>query len=408
MANRTTFQRIRDTAIAATVHFLSDSAAGGILLIVAAALAMIAANSPIAHEYFEILHYATGPVLSDKLGPMTIHLWINDGLMAIFFLLVGLEIKREMVGGELSAPERRRLPFIAAAAGMLVPMIVFFAVTAPHPELHRGWAVPAATDIAFAIGVLALLGNRVPPAVLTLLTALAIVDDLGAIGIIALGYTDGLSFAALGGALAVAGAMAFLNMAGVRSLWPYLIGFALLWYLVLLSGVHATVAGVIAAFTIPHHAAGADSDSDHSPLHNLEHALNPWVSFLIVPLFGFANAGVALGGTTLATLGEPLVLAVLLGLFVGKQAGVLGGIALAVKLKVAERPEGANWWHLYGMALVAGIGFTMSLFIGGLAFADPALQDKIKIGVLAGSLLSAVLGFVVLRFAPREADAAAA
>lgn len=384
--------------------FLTDGAAGGILLIAAAVLAMIVANSPLAGLYFGTLHHQTGPVLSSKLGPMTVHLWINDALMAIFFLLVGLEIKREMVDGELSSPERRRLPFIAAAAGMLMPMIVYFTVAAPHPELHRGWAIPAATDIAFAIGVLALLGNRVPSSLLLLLTALAIVDDIGAIGIIALGYTDGLSFAALAGACVVIGGLALLNTLGVRRLWPYLIGFVLLWYLVLLSGVHATVAGVVAAFAIPHRAKGYAKDTA-SPLHDLEHALNPWVSYLIVPLFGFANAGVSLAGMSWATLGEPLVMAILLGLFVGKQVGVLGGVALAVKLKVAERPAGASWLHLYGMALLAGIGFTMSLFIGGLAFNDPALQDEVKIGVLVGSLLSAILGFLVLRFAPPPREA---
>jgi NhaA family Na+:H+ antiporter len=380
--------------------FLATEAAGGILLMVAAAIAMIAANSPLAHGYFALLHFETGPVLSSKLGPMSVHLWINDALMAVFFLLVGLEIKREVVDGGLSSPERRRLPLIAAAAGMLAPMAVYFAVAGGYPALHRGWAIPAATDIAFAIGVLALLGSRVPASLKLLLTALAIVDDMGAVAIIALGYTDSLDVAALAAAGVIAAGMWGMNRRGVKALAPYLIGFALLWFAVLLSGVHATIAGVVAALTIPVTKSPGAPDDAQSPLHRLEHGLHPWVAFGIVPLFGFANAGVSLAGFSVATLGQPLVLAILLGLFVGKQLGIFGSIALAVKLGIAQQPRGANWWQVYGMALVAGIGFTMSLFIGGLAFADPAVQDQVKIGVLAGSLLSALLGFAVLRFAP--------
>ncbi|MGK6319082.1 Na+/H+ antiporter NhaA [Sphingomonas sp. DT-204] len=398
MQERTTPKAIRPAVrvLSLTRDFLATEAAGGILLMGAAALAMIVANSPLAHGYFEVLHFETGPVLSAKLGPMSVHLWINDALMAVFFLLVGLEIKREVVDGGLSSAERRRLPLIAAAAGMLVPMLVYFAVAGGHPELHRGWAIPAATDIAFAIGVLALLGDRVPASLKLLLTALAIVDDMGAVAIIAVGYTEGLNLPALAAAAGIALTMWGMNRGRVTALWPYLIGFALLWLAMLISGVHATIAGVVAALTIPITTSPAAPDDAHSPLHRLEHALHPWVAYLIVPLFGFANAGVSLSGMSLATLGEPLVLAILLGLFVGKQVGILGGIALAVKLKVAPRPRGCSWRQLYGMALVAGIGFTMSLFIGGLAFKDPLLQDEVKVGVLAGSLLSALLGVIVL------------
>jgi len=392
-------RRSLNRAGSATREFFATEAAGGILLMAAAAVALIVANSPLASAYFAALHFQTGPVLAPKIGPMSVHLWINDALMALFFLLVGLEIKREVAGGALATPAQRRLPMIAAAAGMLAPMAVYFAVAGGHPALHRGWAIPAATDIAFAIGVLALLGRRVPASIKLLLTAIAIVDDIGAVAIIAVGYTDSLDIDALTRAGFVLIAMVAMNRVGVRQLWPYLIAFVLLWLEVLASGVHATVAGVLAALTIP---AGAASDGARSPLLRLEHGLHPWVAFGIVPLFGFANAGVSLAGVSLATLGDPLVLAILLGLFVGKQAGIFGAIALAVKLRIAERP-GGGWWQIYGMALIAGIGFTMSLFIGGLAFADPGVQDQVKIGVLAGSLLSALAGAAVLRLAPRGA-----
>jgi Na+:H+ antiporter, NhaA family len=376
-------------------RFLSSEAAGGVVLIAAAALAMAVANSPLAEGYFHLLHHATGPTIAAAIGPMTVHLWVNDALMAVFFLLVGLEIKREVSGGELSKPADRRLPVIAAAAGMIVPALLYLVVTGGRAELLRGWAVPAATDIAFAIGVLALAGPRVPAALKLFLATVAIVDDIGAVAIIALFYGSGIDWLALGGAALVLGGMALLNRAGVRRVWPYLLGFAALWVLVLISGVHATVAGVVAAFTIP-----CCDDEHASPLHRLEHGLSPWVGFGIVPLFGFANAGVSLAGTG-AILTQPVVLGVALALFLGKQAGVFGGIRLAVALGVAERPGGASWRQIYGVALLCGIGFTMSLFIGGLAFADAGTQDAVKIGVLAGSILSALAGFAVLRFAPK-------
>jgi Na+:H+ antiporter, NhaA family len=375
-------------------RFLSDEAAGGIVLIAAAALAMIAANSPLADGYFHLLHAETGPVLTPKLGPMTVHLWINDALMAVFFLLVGLEIKRELVGGELASAEKRRLPIIAALAGMAAPALLYLAITGGAAEVRNGWAIPAATDIAFAIGVLALAGPRVPASLKLFLTTVAIVDDMGAVAIIALFYTSGLALAALGGAAAVALGMAALNRLGVKALWPYLIGFAVLWYLVLLSGVHATIAGVVAAMTIP---GGADEDS---PLHRLEHALSPWVAFAIVPLFGFANAGVSLKGMSLATLAEPLVLGIALALFLGKQAGIFASVRLAATFKIAQPPEGASWAQIYGVALLCGVGFTMSLFIGGLAFpGNELLIDEVKVGVLAGSIASALAGFAVLKIA---------
>ncbi len=384
--------------------FLKDEAAGGIVLIGAALLAMIAANSSLADGYFHLLHAETGPVLAPKLGPMTVHLWINDGLMALFFLLVGLEIKRELVDGELSRPADRTLPVIAAAAGMVAPAIVYLAVVRGDPALTRGWAIPAATDIAFAVGVMALLGSRVPAPLKLFLTTVAIVDDMGAVAIIAVAYSHGLDLLSLGAAAVVLGAMVAMNRLGVVRLLPYLIAAALLWWLVLRSGVHATIAGVLAATMIPIRRSPGTPDDAESPLHRLEHGLSPWVAFGVVPLFGFANAGVSLGGLGWHALAEPLVIAVAAGLFVGKQTGMLAAVAAAVRFGWAERPGRASWSQLYGVLLLAGIGFTMSLFIGGLAFADPVLVDRVKVGVLAGSLLSGLAGFVVLRWIARPAE----
>ncbi|MDF0488035.1 Na+/H+ antiporter NhaA [Sphingomonas sp. H39-1-10] len=389
---------ITKKARSALRDLLRREAAGGIVLMVAAALALIIANSPLGAGYFDLLHVRTGPVLAPMIGPMTVHLWINDALMALFFLYVGLEIKRELIDGQLCSPARRRLPVIAAVAGMVMPALVFLAVTGGDTALRPGWAIPAATDIAFAIGVMALLGKRVPPSLKLFLTTVAIVDDMGAVAIIAVAYTGEIDWIALAGAAGMLLVMAALNRRGVKRLTPYLIAFALLWWLVLLSGAHATVAGVLAAALIPITRSPGAPDAADSPLHRLEHALSPWVAFAIVPLFAFANAGIALGGLPAGVLRAPLVIAVTLGLFFGKQAGIFGGVALAQRLGIAERPKGASWRQLYGVALLAGIGFTMSLFIGGLAFPGAAaLQDEVKVGVLLGSLLSAVGGYAVLR-----------
>jgi NhaA family Na+:H+ antiporter len=377
-------------------NFLQTEAAGGILLIGAAVLAMVIANSPLSSVYFGLLHFTTGPVLSSNIGAMTMHLWVNDGLMALFFLLVGLEIKREFVDGHLATWADRRLPFIAAAAGMAAPALVYLLVTNGNPALARGWAIPAATDIAFALGLLALLGKRAPTSLKLFLTTVAIVDDVGAVAIIALFYTAALDWLALGMALVVFGAMLAMNRMGVVRLRWYLIGFALLWYAMLLSGVHATVAGVLAAVAVPVTCTPGAPDDVESPLHRLEHGLQPWVAFGIVPLFGFANAGVALGGAGAAFAALPLGIA--LGLFVGKQAGVFGAVWLAAKTGIAARPAGASWTQVYGVALLCGIGFTMSLFIGGLAFATPEQADAVKIGVLMGSVASALAGCAVLYF----------
>ncbi len=381
---------------------MQSEAAGGIILIGAAALAMLVANLPgLSADYFHLLHLETGPVISPKYGPMTVHLWINDALMAVFFLLVGLEIKREFVDGELSSWSARRLPVVAAAAGMAAPAAVYLAI-AGGGELAAGWAVPAATDIAFAIGVLALLGKRAPASLKLFLTTVAIVDDMGAVAIIAVAYTASISGLWLALAGLVLGAMYLLNKVGVKRLWPFLVLAAALWYCVFLSGVHATIAGVAAAMMIPITKSPGAPDDVESPLHRLEHALAPWVAYAIVPLFGFANAGVSLAGMSPAILLAPLPLGIAAGLFLGKQLGIFGSIWIADRTGFAPRPGGASWAQIYGVAMLAGIGFTMSLFIGGLAFpGNEALVDEVKIGVLAGSLLSAVAGFLVLRFAPR-------
>jgi Na+:H+ antiporter, NhaA family len=366
----------------------------GLLLIGAAAAALIAANSPLASAYQQLLHLTFGPAMP-RLGPMDLHQWIADGLMAIFFLLVGLEVKREWYEGRLASPAERRMPIVAAVAGMTVPALIYLAVIGGDPGLAKGWAIPAATDIAFAVGVLAILGRHAPASIKLLLVTIAIVDDIGAILIIALFYTHDLNVPALSGALALAGAMWAMGRFGVRRLWSFMIGFALLWLLVLASGVHATISGVLAAITIP-----LGPEPERSPLKRLEHEIHPWVMFGVVPIFGFASAGVALSGG-FGELGRPLPLAILAGLFLGKQLGIFGAVWVAVRAGLAPRPDGTSWRQLYGAAMLCGIGFTMSLFIGALAFPGEVSRiDEAKLGILVGSLLSAIAGYAMLRLAP--------
>ncbi|RWO52228.1 Na+/H+ antiporter NhaA [Mesorhizobium sp.] len=375
-------------------EFLASEATGGIVLMAAAALALVVANSPLAKTYFDALHA--------YVGPLSVSHWINDGLMAVFFLLVGLEIKREMLDGQLSTWPRRALPGIAAAGGMLVPALVYVAINRDNPAALSGWAIPTATDIAFALGVLSLLGSRVPGSLKVFLTALAIIDDLGAVIIIAVFYTSGLSLAYLGAAFAVIALLIVLNRMKVLTLLPYLLLGVVLWVLVLKSGVHATLAGVALALTIPLKITpGISQDSDRSPLHRLEHGLHRIVPFVVVPIFGFANAGVPLAGLSAATLVEPLTLGVAAGLVAGKLVGVFGSSALAIRLGLADLPVNAGWLHMVGISLLCGIGFTMSLFIGLLAFASNVeLQDAVKVGILAGSFIAAILGAAVLLVAP--------
>ncbi|WP_375394169.1 Na+/H+ antiporter NhaA [uncultured Sphingomonas sp.] len=380
--------------------FLASEAAGGVVLIAAAAIAVILANSPAANAYDALLRLKTGPVIAPVMGAMTMRLWIDDGAMALFFLLVGLEIKRALIDGQLARPSRRRLPIVAAVAGMAVPALTYLALTWQDPALRAGWAIPAATDIAFAVGVMALLGPHVSPQLKLFLTTVAIADDMGAVAIIAVAYSHGLDLGALAAAGGVLAIMAAMNRRGVVTLAPYLIAAALLWVLVLRSGVHATVAGVLAAVFVPIRRSPGAPDTAGSPLHRLEHALGPWVAFVVVPVFGLANAGVSFAGFGVGVLPQPLVIGVAAGLFVGKQFGMLAAVAVAERIGIARRPSGVRWVEMYGVTLLAGIGFTMSLFIGGLAFpGDPARMAAIRIGVLAGSILSALAGYGVLRFA---------
>ena len=370
--------------------FLKKESAGGIILMVAAALAVIVANSPLSGLYGEWL--AT-PVIAGVGGAVIdkpLILWINDGFMAVFFFLVGLEVKREVLTGQLSSWRQASLPLVMAVGGMALPAAIFAAINWNDPVTLRGWAIPAATDIAFALGVLALLGSRVPVALKALLLAVAVIDDIGAITVIALFYTEGVQGTMLLGAGVTLAMMIGLNRLRVADSWPYVLLTVILWVFVLKSGVHATLAGVAAAMTIPLTARG------QQPLERMEHALHYYVAFLVIPIFGFANAGVSLTGVSVGDMLSPLPLGIALGLLLGKQIGIFGFGWLAIKTGVASMPEDTDWRQLHALSLLAAIGFTMSLFIGNLAFADPALVDQVKIGVLAGSLVAAFVGYWLL------------
>jgi len=374
-------------ALAILTSFLASESAGGIVLMGAALAAIVVANSPMAAYYFAALHCVW--------GGLSIELWINDGLMAIFFLMVGLEIKREVLAGGLASWGQRALPGFAAAGGMLIPALIYVGTNWGNAQTLSGWAIPAATDIAFALGVLSLLGKRVPASLKVFLAALAILDDLGAVTIIALFYSTGLNLPMLGASFATLAVLIIMNRMGVQRLLPYLLLGLLLWFFVLQSGVHATLAGVALALCIP---LGTRQEEARSPLLFLEEKMHYWVAFAVVPVFGFANAGVSLSGITLGNLVDPVPLGVALGLFVGKQVGVFLAAMLAIRSGLATLPEGSNWIQMYGVALLCGIGFTMSLFIGNLAFPGaPHLIDEVKVGVLMGSILSAVAGVLVLR-----------
>lgn len=369
--------------------FVGDASAGVLLILVAAA-AMIAANSPMAAEYRELFYGKLPWTPIAKLYDL--HYWINDGLMAIFFFVVGLEVKREVIDGSLSDPAARRLPMVAAAAGMIVPALVYLAVTGGGEYLN-GWAIPAATDIAFAMGVLGLLASRVPSSLRLFLLTVAIVDDIGAVLVIAVFYTQGLHMEWLVASLGVLALMIALNRFRVDYFWPYILLALVLWFCVLNSGVHATIAGVLAALTIP-----LKRRDGNSMVERLEHTLAPWSAYLVVPVFGFANAGVSLSGMGAEELLAPLPVAVAAGLVVGKQVGIFSTVWIADRTGFAPRPDKASWTEIWGVSMLCGIGFTMSIFIGGLAFPNtPLLVEEAKIGILAGSLISAVLGFIVLR-----------
>ena len=372
-------------------RFFSHDASGGILLIISALAAMLIANS-IYFPYYDGALTSQFSVLINGEGlskPMI--LWINDGLMAIFFFLVGLELKREMLEGKLKNPADVILPGLAAVGGMVVPALIYLAFNWSTPANISGWAIPAATDIAFALGVLALIGARAPAPLKVFLLTLAILDDLGAIIIIALFYTSTLKVSFLLYALIPLAIMIWMNLRGQHRMAPMILLGVILWILVLKSGVHATLAGVITALCIP-----LTDKWGKSPLHSLEHALAPYVLYLIVPIFAFANAGVVLTGISLSDLFAPLPMGIAMGLILGKQIGVFGATYITVRMGFARLPQGVTWAHIYGLSCLAGIGFTMSLFIGGLSFSDAEMMNQVRLGVLSGSIISAILGYVVL------------
>lgn len=381
--------------------FIQHESASGILLIFAALLAIILDNSSLAWLYDGLLSTPVAVQIGDLSINKPLLLWINDGLMAIFFFFIGLEIKREVVEGELSSVKQATLPVIAAFGGLAVPALIYMYFNHGDPIAARGWGVPVATDIAFALGVISLLGNRISRNLKILLLSLAIIDDICAILIIAVFYTENVSLMSLSLAfIGLCGAFT-LNRAGVARITPYVLIGIFMWVCVLKSGIHATLAGVVLAMTIPIKAK--DKTTSHSPLKALEHSLHPWVAYFIMPIFAFTNAGVPLKGFSLETLTEPISAGIIGGLFVGKQVGIMLFVGLAAMVGLCKLPQGVSWVQLYGLALLCGIGFTMSLFIGTLAFDDPALIAQVRISVLIASFMSAIAGYMVLRFAKARA-----
>ncbi|HRK98536.1 MAG TPA: Na+/H+ antiporter NhaA [Alphaproteobacteria bacterium] len=386
-------------------EFFKMEASGGVMLVVAAILALVVANTSLYPLYDFVLNkvnFTIGFVGPEDGGPFldksVLH-WINDGLMAVFFFLVGLEIKREVLRGELSSFDKALLPILMAIGGVAVPSAIYFGLNMQDGGVPTGWAVPAATDIAFSLGILALLGSRAPISLKITLTAIAIIDDLMAILIIAFFYSGGLSAVPLLIAgLAVLGLLA-LNQKQVVATAPYvLVGFVL-WVALLKSGMHPTIGGVLTAFAIP---LSCVKRPWLTPVETLEHALHPWVAYMILPLFAFANAGVSFEGMGLGSFTELVTLGIIAGLFIGKQLGIFLPLFLAVKSGLCKLPDGASWGQVYGMSVLCGVGFTMSLFIGELAFDDPAIQSSVRLGVLSGSVLSAVVGYAVIRFCPKK------
>jgi NhaA family Na+:H+ antiporter len=385
-------------------EFLRLEAASGLVLMATTGLAMLVANSPLDRYYAMLLDLPLNISIGASGIRKPLLLWINDGLMAVFFLLVGLELKRELLEGHLSSLRRASLPAYAALGGMIVPAAIYAAFNWGDAAALRGWAIPSATDIAFALGVVSLLGDRVAPPLKAFLLSVAIFDDLGAIIIIALFYTERLSMTALGVAGLLLVALACLNRWGVAKAAAYIVLGVPLWIAVLKSGVHATLAGVVLAMFIPLRAPNPPAlpDAAESPVHRLEHALHPWVAFGILPLFAFANAGVSLSGLSLADVLDPVPLGIVAGLFVGKQVGIIGACGLAVGLGIAVLPDGVRWPDLHATAILCGIGFTMSLFIASLAFRDGEVigVGLDRLGIVMGSLLSGLTGYLVFRYLP--------
>lgn len=375
-------------------RFLELEAAGGIILAIAAVLAMIVANSPLQWLYHDFIHAPVAVQIGSFEIAKDAHHWINDGLMAIFFFLVGLELKREALIGELSDIKQILMPALAAVGGMIAPALIYATLNYNNPDYLAGWAIPAATDIAFALGVLSLLGNRVPNALKVFLVSIAIFDDLGAIIIIALFYTSDLSLLSLGIAAICLPFLFMLNKINVTRITPYLLIGLILWASLLKSGVHATLAGVLLAFFIP---LRNSKDPEHSPLEELEHDLHNTVAFGVLPLFAFANAGISLAGTTLDTVLHPVPLGIAGGLLIGKQVGVMAAVFLCLKIGLAELPKGTDIKQLYGVSLLCGIGFTMSLFISGLAFGGIPDGFDPRLGIILGSIIAGILGYLVLR-----------
>ena len=379
--------------------FFKLEAASGLVLLIAAIIALVISNSNFSELYFGTLEQYLFIGINNFGLKLSVHHWINDLLMAIFFFFVTLEIKREFIQGELSNLKKALLPIIGAVGGMVIPALVYVAINFGNTETLNGWAIPSATDIAFSLGILSLLGSRVPISLKIFLTALAIIDDLGAILIIAFFYSGDLSISYLSLILISYIFLLILNKYGVKKFVPYFIIGAFMWYFTFKSGIHATIAGVLLASTIPHRV----KDKDYSLLIKLEHAISPYVAFLIMPIFAFANAGVSLEGLSLSALLLPVPLGILLGLFIGKQIGVMIFSFVAVKLGAAQMPDNANWLTIYGVSVLTGIGFTMSLFVGNLAFAENIQYiDGVKIGVLAGSLLSTLFGYFILLFSTKK------
>jgi len=385
-------------------RFFQLEAASGLLLIAAAVLALIINNSPLSYLYGGLLDVPVAVQVGALNIAKPLLLWINDGLMALFFLLIGLEVKREVVDGHLSKPSQVILPATAAVGGMVVPALIYWFINRDNPAAVAGWAIPTATDIAFALGVLALLGKRVPVSLKLFLMTLAIIDDLGAIIVIALFYSGTLSSVSLLLAAACLVVLVAMNRLGVVKLGPYMIVGLILWVCVLKSGVHATLAGVALALCIPLRTRNAES----SPLLALEHALHPWVAYAILPIFAFANAGVSLAGMTVDSFTHPVPMGITVGLLLGKTVGVFGLTWVAVKLRLAALPAGAGWGQILGVAILCGIGFTMSLFVGSLAFAPGSSEyaGMDRMGILTGSLFAAVIGYAVTAMASRKTSVA--
>ena len=378
------------TFLSALDRFFKHDAFGGILLMASAVAALVAANSWLAPFYEQVLGSYLSLTLNGEGLSKPVILWINDGLMAVFFFLIGLELKREILEGKLKNPRDILLPGTAAIGGMIIPALIFAWFNWGLPSLN-GWAIPAATDIAFALGILALVGSRVPTSLKVFLLTLAILDDLAAIVIIALFYTANLQLDYLLFALLPLGGLIWLNLRGTHRIAPAILLGAIMWFLVLKSGVHATLAGVVTAFCIP-----LVDRFGKSPLHSLEHGLTPYVLYGVVPIFAFANAGVVVTGLQVSDLFAPLPMGIAAGLILGKQIGVFGFTFLLVKLSAARLPAGAGWLNIYGISCLAGVGFTMSLFIGGLSFADLTIMNQVRVGVLSGSVISGILGYISL------------